>query len=354
MNSHRGRFTIFFVSLTAMIVLVNTPVPRWLLGALFGEVVGNSVGASLRGFTRDLFLLLLVSLYFEWVRSRTSARTLLAIEQDVTDLKEAVRELIPANMKRLALDSADPKEMAQLAVRRLFGYDHGIDTVVSQLAPAKQPYNEVSVELRVLRVSDEVASVFMSVSLEAELGDISLGVTKKAEHTSALVKSKFDFFDVISVPQDRDFNAIKASLRAHLKLYHRDGSGRFNEVEFEAVKRSAQTALLKPPAGMTHDDFVIFRVPETTPLRGREKVRAEYYFDMDLSEHFVYWFADRPMFLRQMTIDVHEVAAHLGKLVRFQVFMGDSDSIAVDVRDARLSLKVDRWILDGHGVAAVW
>ena len=81
-GSRRRRSLYFFASLTSMIVLVNTPVPRWLIGALFGDRVGDSIASSLRGFTRDLFLLLLVSLYFEWVRSRTSSRTLLTIEQE--------------------------------------------------------------------------------------------------------------------------------------------------------------------------------------------------------------------------------------------------------------------------------
>ncbi|MCS7476014.1 hypothetical protein ACFFQW_08445 [Umezawaea endophytica] len=348
------RSLTFFISIISMIVLVNTPAPGIVISALFGQKVGESIGASLRGLTRDLFLLLLVSLYFELVRSHMQAKTLSTIEQDLSDLKIQVRDVLPERATSMAMESADPREMLKRAAQRLFKSTKEIESVVSQIASPKTPYDEVTVELRTLEANEKTVSVFMSIGLEAELTNVHLGVTKGAEYTTALSTSSFGFFDIISIPSDMDLKTIQKYLQARIKLYHKDDSGRFQELRFIPVPRAEQATLLSPPTGMTHDDFIVFRLPKGTVLTGTQKVRAEYKFDINYDEHFLYWYADRPMFLRQITVDANSVALVSGHKVRFQLFVADSESSIVDIHDSRLSMKLDKWLLDGHGVAAIW
>ena len=350
----KGRSLLFFASIISVIALVNTPAPTWMLTTLFGPKVGESVGVSLRGFTRDLFLLLLVSIYFELVRTRAQTNTLHSIEASVRDLKNQVHDMFPKRIQALALESADPKKMIEHAVRRLFKSDKETRSIVSQLTPTKKIYNEVSIELRSLAVTEKTVSIFMSIALEAELDHVHIGVTKGAEHTSALATSPFDFFDVITIPSETDLKTIQKSLQARIKLYYKDQSDRFKELRFINVPRPEQTVLLTPPAGMTHDDFIIFRLPTGTTLTGLQKVRAEYFFEISYGEHFIYWYADRPMFVRQIIIDANTIAMASGHPVRFQLFLADSESSVVDIHESRLSMKLDKWLLDGHGAIAIW
>lgn len=337
-----------------MIVLVNTPAPGIVISALLGQKVGDSIGASLRGLTRDLFLLLLVSIYFEFVRSHMQAKTLSTIEHDVNDLKIQIRDVLPKKVLSIAMDSADPKEMIRRATKRLLKSTKETESLVNQIASSKTTYNEVSVEIRTLEANEKTVSIFFSIGLEAELTDVYIGATKGAEYTTALATSSFGFFDIITIPSEMDLKTTQKYLQARIKLYHKNDSGRFKELRFIPVPRAEQAMLLSPPTGMTHDDFIVFQLPKGTTLSGTQKVRAEYKFDVDYSEHFLYWYADRPMFLRQITVDANSVTLVSGRKVRFQLFVPDSESSVVDIHDSHLSMKLDKWLLDGHGVAAIW
>lgn len=345
---------LFFASVITLLVLINTPAPRFVLSALFGGIVGESVGASLQGFTRDLFLLLLVSLYFEWFRSKDQGKSIETIEADVAEMKKALQAKNPSTFRTLALESSDPEEMINVASRRLFKTDRGTESLVRRIAAPKTVYDEVSVELRTLDANLNNVLVFMSLELEAVLDEIYLGVTKQVEHTAALAASTFELFDILTIPGSSTLTDLQQSLRAQIKLYHRDSSNKFSEIPFIPIEKSLQKSIISPPPGMSHDDFILFRTPENIHFTGRAKIRAEYRFEMSLDEHFVYWCTDRPMFIRQLTVDANSVAATIGRPVRFQLFIGESETVPVDIVGSRLAVRVDRWVLDGHGIVAVW
>jgi hypothetical protein len=78
-----SRVATYFGAIIITLVLINTPVPRVILQALFGETAGNAMAISMRGLTRDIFLLLMVSIYFEWARSREQVALLMEVRTDI-------------------------------------------------------------------------------------------------------------------------------------------------------------------------------------------------------------------------------------------------------------------------------
>lgn len=348
------RTWLFFGLVIATIALINTPAPKVILSAVFDTAVGESVGNSLRGLTRDLFLLLLVSIYFEFIRAHIQAKTLQAIEDDIRDVRTQIGTIFPKRIQSLVLESADPRKMIEHAVRRLFKSDLEMHSVVSQLAPSKRIYKEVSIELESHQVTIKQVELTISINLEAELRNVYLGVTKRAEHTTALTNSELDFFDVITIPGDPELESAQEAIRAQLKFYFQDITKRSKELTFISLSKTEQEALLSPPTGMTHDDFIVFRFPPNAMHAGPQKVRAKYKLTIPYTEHFIYWCADRPMFVRQLTVDASSIASFSGHQVRFQLFIAGSESTALDTHESKLSIKPNKWLLDGHGVAAIW
>jgi hypothetical protein len=107
------------------------------------------------------------------------------------------------------------------------------------------------------------------------------------------------------------------------------------------------------PPGVADDDVVVFQggIPQGVNAR---TIRAEFNYEISAEEHFLYWRAERPMFVRRLEVDASVVSRQLGHRVRFQTFLPDPGSVAIDVSDNRLVTQPNSWLLPGHGVIAIW
>jgi hypothetical protein len=83
-------------------------------------------------------------------------------------------------------------------------------------------------------------------------------------------------------------------------------------------------------------------------------VRHHFRWTQKLDEHFIYWYADRPMFISSLTVDVRETMREQYREVWVQAHLGGVDSLMLDAAEGYLSLRLNRWVVQGHGVTAIW
>ncbi|SES11749.1 hypothetical protein SAMN05216188_12283 [Lentzea xinjiangensis] len=59
------------------------------------------------------------------------------------------------------------------------------------------------------------------------------------------------------------------------------------------------------------------------------------------------------MFIRTLTVDVRAVRDP-NREIHVQAFLGGVASLMLDTAEGHLSLSLDRWVVQGQGVVAVW
>lgn len=242
----RSRALVYFGSLLATIALINTPLPRVVVSAVLNPEAGDAVARSLGSITKDLVLVLLISLYFEWVRTKEQGALLRCMDRKLDALQAATA---PATRK-LVLDATTPEELVTTALDRHIQHSGDKPTFVS------------------------LVTVHVGFRYEVTMprGPVLVAVTSSPTHPTALSDARPELFHVSTPPWPK----------VHLA-------------------------------------------------------------------------ADRPMSNRTLTMDMRELVRDQGKKVHEQVFLGSVDSLMLDAEDeGHLSLRLDRWVVQGQGVVAVW
>jgi len=93
----RSRVLVYFGSLLATVALINTPVPRILVSAILNPEAGDAVARSLSTLTKDLVLVLLISIYFEWVRTKEQGELLRGIDRKLDAVQTATAPAVKSS-----------------------------------------------------------------------------------------------------------------------------------------------------------------------------------------------------------------------------------------------------------------
>ncbi|MDX8032811.1 hypothetical protein SK803_21555 [Lentzea sp. BCCO 10_0856] len=311
----RSRVLVYFGSLLATIALINTPVPRIVVSAVLNPEAGDAVARSLGSVTKDLVLVLLISIYFEWVRTKGQGELLRGMDRKLDALRD---EAAPA-IKKLVLDTTSPEELITTALDR-----------------------------HIPRTADK--STFMSLLLSTRPVHHDASMT----HTTALSDACPELFDVATLTTETSFEEEAKSFGEKLECYVEPRSGVTRRVEFRKVATNSVRRYISPPVGMTQGDLVLFLADLSREEDEFVRVRQHLRWSQDIAEHFSWWYADRPMFVRTLTMDMRELVRNQGLKVFVQVFLGSVENLMLDAEDGYLSLRLDRWVVQGQGAVAVW
>jgi hypothetical protein len=185
-KSSNRRVLLYFLSIVGLIAVANTPVPRFLLSALFGDPAGTSLATGLRTSTRDLFLLLLVSLYFKWAKSRENLELL----QDMRDQLSVIRRDFDESANNLAraalLDSLDAKELIMMGLgKRLPKASAGLSRIADNLLTVDED-RTIDVYFSVQPASGEELTVTSDTVLVARIDEIQIPEAQHSRDQGAL------------------------------------------------------------------------------------------------------------------------------------------------------------------------
>jgi hypothetical protein len=346
----RSRVLVYFGSLVATIALINTPVPRIVVSAVLNPEAGDAVARSLGSITKDLVLVLLISIYFEWVRTKEQGELLRGLDRKL----DAMREGTAPATRRLALDATPADELITTALNRHMPGTGDKSSLVSLVLSPRTAHHDVTVTLRVEKVDGD--KVHHSTRYEATMprGPLLVAVTRSPTHTTALSDACPELFDAATLTDATSFDEDVKTFGENLECYVEPQSGATRRIEFRKVSMAAVRKHISLPVGLTSADVVLFIAD-----LGREdgelvRIRYQFRWWQDISEHFSWWYAGRPLFIRTLTVDVRELMRDHRRRAFVQVFLGTVDTLMLDADDGYLSLRLDRWVVQGQGVAAVW
>lgn len=135
-----------------------------------------------------------------------------------------------------------------------------------------------------------------------------------------------------------------------LLVRYRDG-----EAPYEAVRLERLTDLSRVwrPAGDEERFPLVVMRASFPPLAGAERRRIELSYGCLAPREAGYWFwtASAPTFVSRITVDARQLAGdrHLTLVIALPNFVGRQDGV-----DGMYSVRVDRWVLPGHGVTLDW
>lgn len=346
----RSRAPVYFTSLLATIALINTPVPRIVVSAVLNPEAGDAVARSLGSITKDLVLVLLISIYFEWVRTKEMGLLLRGIDQKVDALRTAS---VPAT-RRLVLDATPADELITIALDRHLPRTPDKSSLVSMVLPSRHVYHDVSLTLKAERQEDGRLHVVSKYELTTPRRPMLVAVTTSSVHGAALSAACPELFEVITLPPSTPFAEAAEAFGERMECYCELPGQVTRKVAFRRVPAGAMRRYISPPVRINAADIALFvgdLGPETTEF---VRLRNRFHWSQDLSEHFIYWGADRPMFINTLTVDVRDLVSDSEKQVAVQVFLGDVEALLLDADEGHLSLRLDRWVVQGQGVVAVW
>ncbi len=299
----RSRALVYFGSLLATIALINTPVPRVVVSAVLNPEAGDAVARSLGSITKDLVLVLLISIYFEWVRTREQTSCCAASTASLTDAG-GDPHCGGAVHAQLVLDATTPAELVDHGAGPAHSASPDKSSFVS-LVLSPKPATTTSRDLRA-GTSAEATSTSLPVRADHAARTDAGGGHHVADTRRALSAACPELFEVITLTHVHAVHRGREGVRGAAGVLCGVAEQATRKVDSAgAGERSSQIHLA--PGRDQHGDIALF-VADISRRTNEYVQRAQpLQWYQDLAEHFIYWVADRPMFISTLTVDVREL-----------------------------------------------
>ena len=253
------------------------------------------------------------------------------------------------------LDATPSEELITTALDRHIPLNADKSSFVSLVLSPRPAHHDVSVNLRVEKIDGDQVHHISRYEMTIPRRPLLVAVTSSPAHSTALSDACPELFDVSTLTSSNSFDEQATVFGEKLECHVESRPGETRRAEFRKVPTNAVRKYISPPVGMTPGDLVLFSADLG---RGEsEFVRVRYHsrWSQDIDERFIWWYADRPMFIRTLTIDMRELMRdHRRRATYVQVFLGSVGSLMLDAEDGYLSLRLDRWVVQGQGIAATW
>jgi transcriptional regulator with XRE-family HTH domain len=155
---------------------------------------------------------------------------------------------------------------------------------------------------------------------------------------------------VWSDPAGEQLQADRIVRRYDLLLRYRDGDAPFEEVPLD---RLTDVSHIWRPGGEEETFPIAVMRASFPPLADAVHRRIEFSYSCPAprAEGYWFWTAASPTYLSTITVDARQLARdlHLTFTMALPDFVGRQDGV-----DGMYSVRVDRWVLPGHGVTLDW
>jgi hypothetical protein len=251
----------------------------------------------------------------------------------------------------------------RLAISQLYRNDTRLLPLASLLVPDRVIYYDAVVDLTLIdSEADPERYIYrLSLTFTAELSDYVVGYVCRSHLTDTLLVGTKRVTDVYSFSTDdaRDecVKRLSGSLDVVTLVTARpDGRTAHKGLRMEVVPKDEYEVYLGDEYEKHGKDIKLLRakLPESqVPVR--LKVVQE--FSLHKSDHFCYWVADRPIYLRQLRVDTRQFtpsgSSRDGRVTLQPFMMATNAEIALHI-DRTMSEETDNWLIRGQGFTVVW
>ncbi len=238
---------------------------------------------------------------------------------------------------------------------------------VSQLTalviPDRPVYYDTQIEIALIDAEDPGRYRYqLKLTFTASIREYVVGVVAEPALCDVLLSSSDGITDVYSCSSERDRDEraevlTKSPDAVRVLFQDKGGQTRQRALRLAPVE-GAETAAYLGDWGKPHADRVrLLRTEVPTRPDGLARLIVLQEFELSKEDHFCYWVADRPIYVRSMSVDLHQFqpldAAKRGRITVHPFMMaGVADPVSAPA--SLYSLAVENWLVRGQGVTIVW
>jgi hypothetical protein len=187
--------------------------------------------------------------------------------------------------------------------------------------------------MRAERGAGETLLISHRFDFTTSRGPILIAATTSPKHAATLSAACPQLLDATALPRSTPFSEAVKAYGDRLECYVERQQGSLKKVDFRTVLPGELTRYISPPVKIALADIALFVADVSQESSERVRLSVHTRWSQALSEHFIYWFADRPMFLRTLTVDVRAVLEP-EREVHVQEFLGGVGSLMRDAGDS--------------------
>jgi hypothetical protein len=248
------------------------------------------------------------------------------------------------------------------ALAHLYRDEHQLLSLASLVVPDRVIYYDAFVELSLHdAVNDPERYVYrLALTFTTALSEYVVGYVARSHLTDTLLVGAKRLTDVYSfsteTARDECVAGVTGSLDVVTLVTSRGGQTLHKPLRVEPVPLDEYESYLDDEYERYGEDIKLLRaaLPDSEKTV-RLKVIQE--FSAHKSDHFCYWVADRPIYLRQLRVDTREFTppgSGRGGRVTLQPFMMATNAeIALHI-DGKMSEETENWLIRGQGFTVVW
>ncbi len=350
------RHVIYYLLIIFFIVAVNSGFVEICLDLVTGAAWSHGLVEFLKASTQHLIVILLLAIYLDFLRPAPkifddTALAIAGLKEDVSALRRLVEKS----------SNLDTKVMIEEALRHRYGVATNIENLISTVLSPKPSYTGY----RSSYILKNIPSIPGHYQLTWEQSFIS----PISEYIVALVNNAA-LQDVISAaaPPVNDVFVFSDSLTApvneaqfetggvKLKYFTPNDKGSMDctVLSFRAISRDSYPIYLGSVAHNEYDNIKLWAcaIPSSL-INGRCSVT--YNFQMRKDDHYLFWVADRPIFIETLSIDASRFSGKAATHFICQPFIvANSTREPLTETNYIYTIEVHNWIVKGQGVIFSW
>lgn len=330
------RFAFPLVMLAVAVFIATGWMGQWsFLGSFIGWA---AVQAFLEKNNEGFFVAALIAFYMEAMRPNTFSDFFKA---RLTTLDGFLAAVGPADGVRFFLE-------------RRHGAA-GAAALTEYVASAKPAIRNCDVRISLWRSASRHAGgphQLFELNYDCEVRDVVLACARTAGVQSLLMALFPEILEAVVLDGEADFAAGCARLLAAQPIRVDDRPLAFKPFPLEQDGR--HDALQSLERG-TDYELYLARVEPFQPGRANNFLVTLHIPMARSSAGTAHWMADRPMQVRSIVIDATDLRHHAGTEFKLIPFLGGHEGVRDDDPSAaRYALAVNRWLVQGQGVALAW
>lgn len=340
MKTPLGRLASLVVILLAILFIFRSPYISELLRVADGGYVYKLyliISDFIKESTRDFFVFCVLVLFLEWVRGETFSLT----DRDLARISNQISR---------ELDCIDVDTAIKNSFQRRFGTEDAPS--IEEVYFSKPPYSGVKIHITLRDSPAEESEALYSVrtTIKAGEGEFVLAIARSRAVQDRLVNFA-SISDVQVIPNVLKDKSAMQTISERISI----GCVPFRRLALEKIPEKLFSRYVPGLEDVPEVDFTLLRcdVPADEDTRFYYELKE---FPISKHDHYLYWAADRAMFLDEISVDASGMS-YFGKIhysfaTNIQGYSSeDNDKI---VNGGKYTVRCYRWITFGQGINLSW
>jgi len=344
MTQARRRILLLCLGVSATTTLVQWNGASAFLDGLVGLPWSQGLVEFLRGETKGLVILVLFTLYFEFVGLNIS-------KEGDRNRSEATNALLAA-----ALEATPNRALMHYCLEKEYG-SGAAGHLVAQVMRSSATLNNLSVRIRVRRTPQNDFQVTVQYSYEAMIPRYLIGVTDNPLHGEALLATgKLAEVFVVYDPTDTHEPPV------HIDCLRITPTGPelLGKLNFALLSDTQKRALFKTEKTASQlTQLMVFegRLPQARMPKTGDLVQYKVTHNslQQPAYPYTFWVSDRVLYINSVEIDLSALGPATWEKARIQFFVTALPWLAgVTPKEGVWSFPLQAWLVAGQGFVVIW